>query len=79
MEKYNKFLRNISELIEKGLFTSEKFKKEVEYALKFKIENITNNLNLVSREEFEIQKKIIESLKKDLNNIKAKKNKKLKR
>jgi BMFP domain-containing protein YqiC len=79
MEKYNKFLRNITELIEKGLFTSEKFKKEVEYALKFKIENIANNLNLVSREEFEIQKKIIESLKKDLNNIKAKKKKKLKR
>jgi BMFP domain-containing protein YqiC len=76
MEKYNKFLRNITELIEKGLFTSEKFKKEVEYALKFKIENIANNLNLVSREEFEIQKKIIESLKKDLNKIKAKKNKK---
>ena len=61
MEKYNKFLRNITELIEKGLFTSEKFKKEVEYALKFKIENIANNLNLVSREEIEIQKKIIES------------------
>ncbi len=79
MEKYNKFLRNITELIEKGLFSSEKFKKEVEYALKFKIENIANNLNLVSREEFEIQKKIIESLKKDLNNIKAKKKKKLKR
>jgi len=79
MEKYNKFLRNITELVEKGLFTSEKFKKEVEHAIKFKIESITNNLNLVSREEFEVQKKIIESLKKDLNNIKAKKNKKSKR
>ena len=76
MEKYNKFLRNVTELIEKGLFSSEKFKKEVEHAIKFKIENIANNLNLVSREEFEVQKKIIESLKKDLNKIKAKKNKK---
>ncbi len=79
MEKYNKFLRNITELVEKGLFTSEKFKKEVERAIKFKIESITNNLNLVSREEFEVQKKIIESLKKDLNNIKDKKNKKKKK
>ena len=52
MEKYNKFLRNITELIEKGLFTSKDLKKEVEDALKFKVENIANRLNLVSREEF---------------------------
>ena len=57
MEKYNNFLRNITELIEKGLFTSKDFKKEVEDFLKFKVENITSRLNLVSREEFEIQKK----------------------
>ena len=57
MEKYNKFLRNITELIEKGLFTSKDLKKEVEDALKFKVENIANILNLISREEFEVQKK----------------------
>ena len=66
MEKYNKFLRNIAELIEKGLFTSKDLKKEFENALKFKVENITNKLNLVSREEFEVQKKIIEKLQRDL-------------
>ena len=47
MEKYNKLLRNITELIEKGLFTSKDLKKEVENALKFKMENIANRLNLV--------------------------------
>ena len=73
MEKYNKLLRNITELIEKGLFTSKDLKKEVEDSLKFKIESITNKLNLVSREEFEVQKKIIEKLQKDLIRIKAKK------
>ena len=36
MEKYNKFLRNITELIEKGLFTSKDLKKEVENAFNFK-------------------------------------------
>ena len=76
MEKYNKLLRNITELIEKGLFTSKDLKKEVEDALKFKIESITNKLNLVSREEFEIQKKIIERLQKDLIKLKSKKKKK---
>ena len=53
MEKYNKLLRNITKLIEKGLFTSKDFKKEVEDALKFKIEILANKLKLVPREEFE--------------------------
>ena len=84
MEKYNKFLRNITELIEKGLLTSRDFKNEVEEALKFKVENIANRLNLVSREEFEVQKKRIEKLQKDLIKLKTKKgnnkiNKKIKK
>ena len=73
MEKYNKFLRNITELIEKGLFTSKDLQKEVVDALKFKVENIANRLNLVSREEFEVQKKRIEKLQKDLIKLKTKK------
>ena len=73
MEKYNKFLSNITELIEKGLITSRDFKNELEEALKFKVENIANRLNLVSREEFEVQKKRIEKLQKDLIKLKTKK------
>ena len=75
MEKYNKFFRNITELIEKGLFTSRDFKREVENILKFKIENIVNKLNLVSREEFEVQKKLLIKLQKELNSLKNKKKK----
>ena len=73
MEKYNKLLRNITELIEKGLFTSKDLKNEVEEALKFKIEGIASRLNLISREEFEVQKKLIEKLQKDLIKLKIKK------
>ena len=76
MEKYNKLLRNITELIEKGLFTSKDLKKEVEDSLKLKMEIIASQLNLVSREEFEIKKKLIEKLQKDLDKLKVKKNKK---
>ena len=75
MEKYNKLLRNITELIEKGLFSTKDLKREVEEALKFKTENIANKLNLVSREEFEVQKKRIEKLQKDLIRLKTKKRK----
>ena len=72
MKKYDQFLGNIAGLIEKGLFTSKDLKKELEEALKFKIENLANKLNLVSREEFEIQKKLINKLQLDLNNLKKK-------
>ena len=73
MEKYNKLLRNITKLIEKGLFTSKDLKKEVENSLNLKMEIITNKLNLVSREEFEVQKKLIEKLQKDLIKFKIQK------
>ena len=76
MEKYNNFLRNITELIEKGLFSSKELRKELEGSLKLKMEVIANQLNLVSREEFEVQKKLIEKLQKDLAKFKVKKNKK---
>ena len=76
MEKYNKLLRNIAELIEKGLFTSKDLKKEVEDTLKFKMEIVANKLNLVSREEFEIQKKVIEKLQKNLIKFKTRQSKK---
>ena len=73
MEKYNKFLRDITGLFEQGLYTSKDLKKYIEEALKFKVENIANNLNLVSREEFEIQKKMIEKLRLDLAKFKSRK------
>ena len=67
------FLRNITELIEKGLFTSKDLKKEVEDSLKSKMEIVANKLNLVSREEFDVQKKIVEKLQKDLIKLKTQK------
>ena len=76
MEKYNNLLRNIAVLIEKGLFTSKGLKKEVDDSIKLKMEIIANKLNLVSREEFEVQKKIIEKIQKKLTKNKNKKTKK---
>ena len=70
MEKYNDFLKNITQLIEKGLFTSKDIKKYIEETFKFKLENIANQLNFVSREEFEVQKKIIKKLEKKIDRYK---------
>ena len=73
MEKYNKLLRNITELVEKGLFTSQDLKREVRDSLQLRLEIIANKLNLVSREEFEVQKKIIDKLQKKINKLQVKK------
>ena len=75
MQKYNMLLRNITELVEKGLLTSKDLRKEVQDSLRFRMEAIANKLNLVSREEFEVQKKIIEKLEKDLTKLKFQKTK----
>ena len=66
MEKYNDFLKNIAKVLEAGLISSRDLKKEIENALKFKIEQILSKLNLVTREEFEVQKKVIEKLQKEI-------------
>ena len=75
MEKYNELLRNITELIEKGLFTSKDLKKYVEDSVKLKIEMVASKLNLVSREEFEVQKKMVEKLQRDLIKFKIQRQK----
>jgi len=76
MKKYNKLLKSITELIEKSLFISKDLKKEAEDSLKLKMTMIVKKLNLVSREEFEIQKKMVEKLQKDLTEQKNEKKKK---
>jgi len=79
MENYNKFLRNIAELVEKGLISSKDLKKDIEQTIIFELENITNKMKLVNRDEFEVQKKIIEKLQKDIIKLKKKNKKKIKK
>jgi len=76
MEKYKKFITNIAELIETGLISSKDLKKGTENIFNFKKEEIISKLNLVTREEFEVQKELIAKLQKQINEIKKKKLKK---
>ena len=73
MEKYNKLFNTITELIENSLLTSKDIKKELDNAVKNNIEIFASKFNLVTREEFEVQKKILENLNKKLEKIKNKK------
>jgi|TARA_Y100000389_G_scaffold77132_1_gene73898 BMFP domain-containing protein YqiC len=77
MNNSEKILKTISSLIENGILTSKDLKKEISTDLKFKKDKIINKLELVSRQEFEVLKKIVQKqnieIKKILKNKKTKK------
>ena len=60
MKNSEKILETLSSLIETGILTSKDIRKELSTDLKFKKDKIMNKLQLVSREEFEVLKKIVE-------------------
>ena len=77
MSNSEKILKSLSSLIENGILTSKDVKKEIYTELKFKKDKIINKLELVSREEFEVLKKIVQ--KQDAIIKKLQKNKKTKK
>ena len=60
MSNSEKILKSLTSLIENGILTSKDIKEEISSDLKFKKEKIINKLELVSREEFEVLKKIVQ-------------------
>ena len=77
MNNSEKILKTILSLIENGILTSKDIKKEISTDFKFKKDKIINKLELVSREEFEVLKKLVQ--KQDLLIKKFMKNKKIKK
>ena len=77
MSNTEKILKSLSNLIENGILTSNDIKKEISTDLKFKKDKLINKLQLVSREEFEILKKIVQ--KQDSIIKKLSKNKKIRK
>ena len=78
MTDKDKILKTLSSLLETGILTVNDVKKELVTNLKFKKDDIIGKLDLVSREEFEILKKVVE--KQDLKIKKmSKKSKKVKK
>ena len=78
MSDKDKILKTLSSLLETGILTVNDVKKELVTNFKFKKDDIIGKLDLVSREEFEILKKVVE--KQDLKIKKmSKKSKKVKK
>ena len=80
MSNSEKLLKTLSILIENGILTSKDIQKEISTDLKFTREKLINKFQLVSREEFEILKKLVQkqelTIRKLSNKKKPKKAKK---
>ena len=59
MRNSEKLLKTLSGLIESGILTSKDIQKEISTDLKFTRDKLINKFQLVSREEFEILKKLV--------------------
>ena len=68
MSDKEKILKTLSSLLETEILTANDVKKELVTNLQFKKDNFVNKLDLVSREEFEVLKNLVEK-----QNIKIKK------
>ena len=77
MRNSEKLLKTLSSLIENGILTSKDIQKEISTDLKFTRDKLINKFQLVSREEFEVLKKLVK--KQDSVIKKLSKKKKLKR
>ena len=77
MSNSEKLLKTLSSLIENGILTSKDIQKEISTDLKFTRDKLINKFQLVSREEFEVLKKLVK--KQDSTIKKLLRKKKLKR
>ena len=73
MNNSEKILKLISNFIETGILTSQDARKELINNLKFKRDDLIDKLELVSRVEFNVLKKIIEKQQKQIDQLKKKK------
>ena len=80
MRNSEKILKSLSSLIENGILSTKDIKKEISTDLQFTRDKLINKFDLVSREEFDVLKKIVQKqdgiIKKLMKNKKTKKAKK---
>ena len=79
MSNSEKILKSLSSLIENGILTSKDIKKEISTDLKFTKDKIINKLDIVSREELEVLKKIVQKQDAIIKKLSKSKTKKVKK
>ena len=73
MSKSKTLIDRLAKLLEEGLLTSKDIGDEIKNSLNYKKESIINKFNLVTRDEFEIQKARLDKIQEEFYKIKKKK------
>ena len=73
MSKSKILVDRLAKLIKEGLLTSKDIGDEIKNSLKYKKESVINKLNLVTRDEFEIQKARLDKIQKEFGKLKTRK------
>ena len=73
MSKSKILIDRLVKLIEEGMLTSKDIGDEIKNSLKYKKESVINKLNLVTRDEFEIQKARLDKIQKEFGKLKTRK------
>ena len=73
MSKSKILMDRLAKLIEEGLLTSKDIGDEIKNSLNYKKESVINKLNLVTRDEFEIQKARLDKIQREFIKIQKKK------
>ena len=73
MSKTKILIDRLTKLIEEGLITSKDIGDEIKNSLNYKKESVINKLNLVTRDEFEIQKVRLDRIQEEFEKFKKRK------
>ena len=76
MSNSEKIIKVLSDLLEQGVLSSQDIKKEIMTDIKFKRDNLIDKLELVSRDEFNMLKKLVQKQAEEIDKLKKKKVKK---
>ena len=73
MSKSKILIDRLAKLIEEGLLTSKDIGNEIKNSLNYKKESVISKLNLVTRDEFEIQKARLDKIQEEFSKFKKRK------
>ena len=80
MSKTKILLDRLAKLIDEGVLTSKDIGEEIKNSINYKKESAINKLNLVTRDEFEVQKARLDKIQEEFGRLKKrKKTKKVKK
>jgi len=71
MNNFKRIVSDFVNIIQKGILTGKDIKDEIITLLKFRGENIAQQLNLSTKEELDLVNKKIENLSKEIKSLKA--------